>query len=107
MASLSSSTLWQKPQTRIGWWAIALGAVFVLMFIVNSAVFMQLTTNSWWQQTLLPFYGIFMVLCGLSGGVVALLALFRWRERSWLVWLSVLPGASMLFLLLGEFLIPH
>ena len=60
-----------------------------------------------WGHALLPFYGIFMVLCGLASGVVGLIALLRNKERSWLVWVSVLPGALMLFLLLGEFLVPH
>ena len=44
----------------------------------------------------------------LGTGVTGLLAvtLRSQRERSWLVWLMLLPGALILFLLLGEFLIP-
>jgi len=53
------------------------------------------------------FYGLFMMACGLGGAVAGLLALLRHGERSWLVWLPLLPGALVIFLLLGEFLVPH
>ena len=109
MTTLSSS-LWQRPGTRLGWWAVGLAATFVVMFMINSIVFMpayQDAANAWWRQTLLPLYGIFMMLCGLAAGVVGLIAVTRKHERSWLVWLTILPGAFMLFLILGEFLVPH
>jgi hypothetical protein len=69
--------------------------------------FMPPSTNALFPRTFLIFYGIFMLLCGLSAGVIGLVALIRNRERSWFVWLAVLPGAFVLFLLLGELLVPH
>jgi hypothetical protein len=33
----------------------------------------------------MPFYGIFMLLCGLSAGIIGLIAVLRQHERSWLV----------------------
>lgn len=107
MADQPGFSFWRRPVTRLGWWAGGLAIAYIVMFLINSAVFMQLTTDAWWQRNLLPFYGILMLLCGLAGGVVGLVALFRKRERSWLVWLALLPGVSVLFLLLGEFLVPH
>jgi hypothetical protein len=77
------------------------------MNIINSAVFMRLSENVPWRQTVLPFYGIFMMLCGVSAGVVGLIAILRSHERSWLVWLAVLVGAFALLYILAEFLIPH
>jgi len=106
MTTISRSTAWKRPGTKTGWWAVGLGVVFVLMFIINSIEFMAMTTNSWWQQNLLPFYGILMLLCGLSAGIMGLFAVIRKHERSWLVWLTILPGAFVLFLVLGEFLGP-
>ena len=107
MMSHSGSSFLQRPGTRLGWWAVGLGAAFMVMFIINSAVFMRLTENTPWQLIVLPVYGIFMILCGLAAGVVGLIAVIRKHERSWLVWLTILPGAFVLFLLLGEFLVPH
>jgi len=103
----SGRSIFGWPSTRPGWWSVGLGGTFVVLFIINSTVFMQLTTEAPWQQTLLPFYGIFMLLCGLSAGILGLIAVLRRRERSFLVWLTLLPGLLVLFLLLGEFLVPH
>jgi hypothetical protein len=107
MTVQSSPSFLQRPKTRLGWWAVGLAAAFVVMSVINSAVLMRLPGNPPWQHAVLPFYGILMMACGLASGVVALIALIRKHERSWLVWLAILPGVSMLFLLLGEFLVPH
>ncbi len=102
--------LWRRifawPTTQLGKWSVGLAATFLVLFIINSAVFMQLTEAPW-QHTLLPFYGIAMLLVGLAAGTTGLMAVIRQRERSWLVWLTILPGLFVLFLLLGEFLVPH
>ena len=105
--AISNSPFLKRPGTRLGWWAVGLAIVFIVMSIVNSAVFMRLPEDVSWRQTILPFYGIFMMLCGLATFVVGLIAIIRNRERSWLVWLTLLPGASALVFVLGEFLVPH
>jgi len=92
---------------NLGWWAVGLAAAYILMMFLNSSVFMRLPVEVAWRQTILPFYGIFMILCGLASGVVGLVAVLRKHERSWLVWLSLFIGISVLFFVLGEFLIPH
>ena len=110
MTNQKSSSFWQRPSTRLGWWAVGLGGVFVLMFIINTALFMpayQGLPSTRWIEILLPFYGIFMALCALAAGIVGLIAVIRKHERSWLAWLTILPGAFVLFLLLGELLVPH
>jgi uncharacterized membrane protein len=104
MTTLSNS-LWHRPSTRLGWWAVGLMAAFIVEFLING-VFMQLTTNSWWQQNLLPSYGIIMLLCGLAAGILGLVAVIRQHERSWMVWVTILPLVFVVFLLLGEFLVP-
>ena len=98
-------SFWSKPSTCPGWWSIWLAAAFLVMFIINAAVFMQLKEAPW-QHTYLPFYGIAMLLVGLSAGIMGLIAVIRQHERSWLVWLTILPGLFVLFLVLGEFLGP-
>ncbi|HMN59026.1 MAG TPA: hypothetical protein PJ988_01605 [Anaerolinea sp.] len=107
MSMQNRSSFLQRPGTRLGWWAVGLTAAFVLMYVLNFALFMRLPEEVTWRQTLLPFYGVSMILCGLAGGVVGLVAVLRSHERSWLVWLTLLPGAMVLFLLVGEFLFPH
>jgi len=102
-----SGRFWGWPSTPLGWWSIGLGATFVVLFMINATVFMPSTVVVPWRQTILPYYGIFMLLCGLASGIVGLIALVRRRERSWLVWLTVLPALWVLFMVLGEFLVPH
>ena len=111
MAGLKSSPFVRSPSTRLGWWAVSLAGIFILLFVINSAVFMPLFSQSGpydrFSQTVLPFYGIFMMLCALSAGIVGLIAVLRQHERSCLVWLTILPLAFVPFLLLGELLVPH
>jgi ABC-type thiamin/hydroxymethylpyrimidine transport system permease subunit len=101
------SQLWRRPRTRLGWWAVGLSAAYLVMYILNTAVLMRLAEDVSWRQTALPFYGISMMLCGLVAGVVGLLAVIRSRERSWIVWLALLLGASVVSFVLGELLFPH
>ena len=96
-----------RPSTRLGWWSVGLAAVFVVLWIINTVVFMPSTVVVPWGQVILPFYGIFMILCGFAAGVVGLIAVIGRGERSWLVWLTILPALLVLFLVLGEFLVPH
>jgi len=72
---------------------------------INAAVFMRLPEAPW-QPIVGPFYGIAMLTCGLAAGVTAALAVVRQGERSWLVFLPLLPALFVLFLVVGEFLGP-
>ncbi len=107
----SGQPLWRSflawPSTRPGRWAVALTATFVVMFAINSAMFMPATVEIPWREAVLPFYGIAMLVCGLAAGIAGLIAVIRRHERSWLVWLTLLPGLFVTFLVLGEFLVPH
>jgi len=90
------------------WLAVA----FIALFAVNSFVFMPTSdvanpTMETMRRVVLPFFGIGMMLCGLAAGVVGLIGIIKDRERSWIVWLTLLPGAFVAFFLLGEILVPH
>ena len=87
--------------------ASRLGEAFVILFLINSFVFMPGTGNASWRHVVPPFYGILMLMCGLGAGVTGTIAVIRAPERSWLVWLTILPGLLVLFLVLGELLFPH
>ena len=106
MTTNTVQSKWQSS-TKLGRWSVWLMAAFVVMFLVNSFVFMPTSSDAPWRQVILPFYGIFMLLCGLAAGIVGLVAVIRHHERSWLVWLTILPMLWVLFMVLGEFLVPH
>jgi hypothetical protein len=107
--TLNTKHLSWKPVARLGWWAVWLGAAFVVMFVINAFVFMAMPSfgDGTWRQMILPFYGILMLLCGLASGIAGVVAVIRQHERSWLVWLTLLPGLWVIFMLAGEFLFPH
>ena len=107
--------LWRRiftlPRTRLGWWSVGLAAVSVVMVLFGYGVFEVLMVRvlgryqqARWEGVVITFYGITMLLCGLAGGVVSLVALLRRRERSALVWLAVVPGLAAIVFLVGEFL---
>ena len=68
---------------------------------------MPSSSDAPWRHVILPFYGTFLLLCGLGSGVVGLLAVIRQQERSWLEWLMILPGLFVLFLVIGELIFPY
>jgi hypothetical protein len=74
----------------------------VVLFIINTAVFLPAPGVVPWREA---FVGIVLLLCGIGGGIAALIALIRRHERSALVWLALLPGLFVLFMI-GEFLVP-
>jgi hypothetical protein len=96
----------RRPSTRLGWWSFGLAVTFVILMVINGAVFMQLPETEW-GPIILPFYGVLMILCGLAAGITGLIAAARQHERSWVAWFGLLPGLFVLLLLLGEFLVPH
>lgn len=95
-----------SPTTRMGRMAVTLGVIFVVMFLINSFIFISMPETSWGPMVL-PFYGILMMVCGLLAGVLGVISLVK-GERSWMVWLiCVLPGLWVVFMLAGELLFPH
>lgn len=88
-----------RPATRLGWWAVWLMLAYVVLYIITMAVIAL-------RLSLPPVYGIFMLLCGLAAGIIGLVAIVKQHEHSWLVWVALLPGIFVIFLLLGEFLVP-
>lgn len=108
MNSPSLSTFKQLPRSKIAWWSVGLAAVFVVLSLVDMYVMYRVSNNLPLAQrgTMISF-GFLLMLSGLAAGITGLIALLKKRERSWLTWLSTLPGLLMIFLLLGEFISPH
>jgi len=97
-----SSHFAEKPHTRLGWWSVWLGTVFVVMFIINITALSPVMDDPQWRQMILPLYWSFMLLCGLAGGIIGLLAVIRLQERSSLTWLSILVGLFIFILVMNE-----
>jgi hypothetical protein len=94
--------MFSRPSTRLGWYSVGLAAAFVVLFIINAALFLPAPGAVPWREAMV---GIGLLGCSIGSGAIALIALTRRRERSWLVWLALLPGLFVLFMI-GEFLAP-
>ena len=89
------------PSTKLGRWSVALLAMFAAFFIINSTVF-----TPWIVEV--PRWQAFAALaCGLAAGLVGLIAVIKRHERSWLVWLAMLPGLMIVAFMLVDFLVPN
>ena len=91
-----------RPSTRLAWWSVVLATAFVILFIINASVLLPAPGAVPWREALV---GTVLLVCGLGGGAFALIALTRGHERSALVWLALLPGLFVLFMI-GEFVVP-
>jgi hypothetical protein len=59
------------------------------------------TTNG-----IVPLPGLLTMMCGVVAGILALDALIADHERSWLLWLMLLPGLFAILLFLAQVLLP-
>lgn len=78
--------LWRRvvspPKTSLGWFSVAPTAVSVWILICVGLGVFELT----------PIPLLDLVLFGLAGAVLGLIAVLRSHERSWLVWLALVLG---------------
>ncbi len=83
-----------KPATSLGWWAVGIGGLFTALFLLVS-------------NDIIHFSGRLTITLGIVAGILALIALIWKHERSWLLWLVLLPGLFAIVFALGEILSPH
>ena len=98
------------PRTRLGWWAVGLGLsaqLLPLLPLLNRLISELITRLSGGNSFALGVVGIFMLLCGIAGGITGLIAVIRSHERSILTWAAILAGFFWLGLIVAEFLFPH
>lgn len=82
------------PLTWLGWLAVGLTTLFIILFLI--------TTNDVFHVP-----GMLVMGIGVLGGIAAIVAILWKRERSWLIWLALLPGVFAILFSLGEVISPH
>jgi hypothetical protein len=111
---MTHSSWRHAPQSRAGRLAQSLLIGFFVLFIVNQlnvALLNDLRNTAMGQiASQLPVavwiaIGFGMLGVGLAASISAVIAVIRHHERSWVLWLALLPGLFVVFLLVGEFLI--
>lgn len=95
------------PTTRLGRIACWLGLGFIAWFVANQTLMGLRQSLEGIPVIPIILFGFLGLACGLAASVVGALAVVRKRERSVLVFLTLLPGLLVLFFLIGELLVPH
>lgn len=85
------------PATKLGWTAVYLAAAFVVTMATAIIVGVALQGGPSFA-----WIGILAMAFGLGAGVCAIVSLVK-GERSWVVWLTLVPGLWSASLLIGEF----
>jgi hypothetical protein len=94
MGTIQQSKFLGMPLTRFGRWAAGLGALFVVMILLKTNI-------------PIPVPAMIVMAIGIIAGILIPVAIFWKRERSWLLWLMLLPGLFAIVFTVGELLYPH
>jgi len=95
-----------SPQSRAGWWSVALAGVSVVGILLLVVVVYVLGviepaedyTDDWVQAA----WGVLIWATALACFVVGVVAIARRHERSWMVWVATLLGLLPVALLISE-----
>lgn len=79
------------PKTRLGWVAAVSFALFVVLYIINGYMIKVSTRSAWWLASVLPYYGIALMITVVTASVGSVGALLFGRDRVWAVWIATLP----------------
>jgi hypothetical protein len=93
------------PKTKLGKWSFGLAIAFVVLM-----------TAPWFLSRIIsetigiPFgfsFGTLSILSGIAALVTGLISTLQYKERSLLVFLSILIGLFALVVIIAEFVVPH
>lgn len=96
-----------RPATRLAWWGFGLGMAMVLWVMLLS--FFTAVIRPWLMSANSPFaapnfgigMGFVLMVLALATLVFCALAIFK-GERSWAVWVGLVPVAMFLFMLIAD-----
>ena len=92
------------PRSRLGWWSIGLAVLFVGLFVAW-LLYVQATPiarPTFFSDPLHACLLLGAAAAGITGAIVGVLALVAKRERSFMILLSVLLGAFVLYWTIGS-----
>lgn len=91
-----NSRFFQRPATKTGWWAGGLAILGGLMLGINMLGLNPFDPIGNEETTIMvPLYDVIMFSSMISAIVLGVISLTRKRERSWLVWLFLIPMLAL------------
>lgn len=94
------SRFFQRPGTKTGWWAAGLTILSIVMLTINNLGLNPFEKLMDVNPIPLRIYDFIMMGSLLGGIILGIIALTSKRERSWMIWLFMIP-----LLFIGIFLI--
>lgn len=64
---------------------------FVVLYLVNGYMIKVSVSSSWWLESVLPSYGIALMITVVTASIGGVIALLFGRDQSWAVWMATLP----------------
>src|SRR5262249_52013529 len=97
------------PRSRLGWWSITLAVLFLGLFVawLLYVQAIHVARPTFFSDPLHACLILGAAAAGISGAIVAVLALVAKRERSFTILLSVLPGALVLYVTIAKLINPN
>jgi hypothetical protein len=104
------------PKTTLGWWSVGLMISCPVLFLIGATLASYLYASVPAGDTILddltsrPALAVSALVamgCGISAGVVGLVAIVRRKERALLVILATAASALLLLFLVGEVVSPQ
>jgi hypothetical protein len=93
------------PESSLGKWSVGLAIAFIVLM-----TFPWFLSRALSERIGIPFgfsFGMLAILSGLAALVTGLISALKQKERSLLVYLSILVGLFALVFIIGEFAVPH
>jgi hypothetical protein len=79
------------PKTRLGWVAALSFDLFVVLYIINGYMIKLSASSSWWLTSVLPYYGVALMLTVVTASVGSVIAVLLGRDRAWAVRIATVP----------------
>jgi hypothetical protein len=65
--------------------------LFVVLYIINGYMIKLSSTSAWWLTSVLPYYGIVLMLTVVMASAGSVIALLIGRDQAWAVRMATLP----------------
>ncbi len=97
------------PKTVLGKWSVWMGVAFVVLLgtLMSLAASGQTGGETFSDNLLLSIPALGAGIAAIATFVLGALAIWKQRERAWLVYLTTVIGFLVLLFLVGEFTTPH
>ena len=79
------------PKTPFGWVAALSFDLFVVLYFINGYMLKISAVATWWLESVLPYYGVALMVTVVTASVGSVGALLFGRDQAWAVRIATVP----------------